>query len=487
MKRLIISLMVVLLLGLAAFDNAYSQDKPTKSIHQAAVDGDVDQVTALLGKGEDVNLENRMGWTPLLAAVSNRRQAVVELLLSKGANVNVKDKRARTALFIAAETGQKEVLELLVAKGADVNVTTATGENALSVAKKGGKTEIADFLTKHGATEPVLQDLEGDMYGGPGRGMYRENPAAAAGPARGRVAAAAPVPGEVDVLADPNAIKAKIKTFKDMDKSLATVAAKSQSEMRNWEQTRYDNRTILARAVDQQIEDELGYVKKIAVEEKAKKTTAAIDQLLARREERFKHVNKELLQQKRDLRETESTGTRGRTRVSSRTTTRGRSPQTGAAGSDMGGDAYGGPYGTAGTDRNARPGRPEEQLDAETEQAISLWSQATIDKKEDLAKSVNEQVKLEIVAVRRIAVEEKAEKTTAAIDGVLLARQERFDVYAKKMEQERLKLQQQTADPRTADAYGNTGRSRTRGRTSLRGDTGATQQQGSSGTARRRR
>jgi len=488
MKRLIISMTVVLLLGPAAFDRAYSQDKPTKSIHQAAVDGDVAQVTALLGKGEDVNLQNRMGWTPLMAAVSNRQQAVAELLISKGANLNVKDKRAQTALFMAAEKGQKEVVELLVTKGADVNVTTATGDNALTIARKGGNAEIVDFLTKHGAQEPVIEDLEGDMYGGPGRGMYRENPAAAAGVMRGRAAAAtaAPVPGEVDVLADPNAIKAKIKTFKDMDKVLATVGAKSQSEMRHWEQTKYDNRTTLARAVEQQIEDELIYVKKMAVEEKAKKTTAAIDQLLARREERFKHVNRELLEQKRELRETESMGTRGRTRVSSRTTTRGRYPQTGV-GSDMGGDAYGGPYGTGGTDRNARPGRPEEQLDAETEGAITLWSQATIDKKEDLAKSVNEQVKLEIVAVRRIAVEEKAEKTTAAIDGVLLARQERFDVYAKKMEQERLKLQQQTADPRTADAYGNTGRSRTRGRTSLRGNTGATQQQGSSGTTRRRR
>jgi len=484
MKRLIICMTVALLFGPATIDRAYSQTKPTKSIHQAAVDGDIDQVKALLDKGEKINLENRMGWTPLMAAINNRQQPIAELLISRGADLNVKDRRAQTALFMAASTGQKELVELLVTKGAEVNVTTATGENALTIARKVGKTEIVDFLTKHGATEPVIEDMEGDLYGGPGRAMPRQNPAAA-GVLRGR-AAAAPVPDEVDVLADPNAIKAKIKTYKDLDKALATVGAKSQSEMLYWEQIKYDNRTTLARAVDKQIEDELGYVKKVAVEEKAKKTATAIDELIKRREERSKHVSKALLEQRREQRETESaTGTRGRTRVSTRTTRGGRYPQTGAGGGDLEGDAYGGgPYGTAAAERT-RPERPEEQLDAETEGAISLWSAATIDKKEDLAKSVNDGVKLEYVAVRRIAVEEKAEKTVAAIDGILLARQDRFNVYTAKMEQERLKLQERGIDPRSPDAVNNTARGRTRGRTSMRGNT--TQQQGSSGTTRRRR
>ncbi len=485
MKHLIIIATVTLIFGPVTFNKAYSQEKPTQNIHQAAVDGDVDQVKALLDKGEKLNDLNKLGWTPLMAASSKGQQAVVELLISRKADVNVKDKRARTALFLAAEAGHKAIVELLISKGAEINVTSATGENALTIARKGGHTEIVDILTKHGAKEPVIEDLEGDMYGGPGRGMYRENPAASAGVIRGRAAAAAPVPGEVDVLADPNAIKAKIKTYKDMDKALATVGAKSQSEIRYWEQIKYDNRTTLARAIEQQIVEELTYVKKVAVEEKAKKTTTAIDELIKRREERFKHVNKELLEQKRESNQTEAAGTRGRTRVSSRGTRGGRYSQTDTGGSDTGDDIYGGPYG--GRDTNQRPQRPEEQLDAETEAAISLWSQATTDKKEDLAKSVNEQVKLEYVAVRRIAVEEKAEKTVTAIDGILLARQDRFNAYVAKMEQERLKLQEQGVDPRSPDALNNATRGgRTRGRTSVRGNT-TTQQQGTSGTTRRRR
>jgi len=476
----------MLLPGPLALNRAYSQTKPTTSIHQAAVDGDVERVKALLDKGEDINQQNRMGWTALIAAVSHQRQPVIELLVSKGADVNVKDKQGRTALFLAVESKQKEVVELLVSKGAD-NVTTIRGENALTAAKKGGDPEMVDFLTKHGATEPVIEDMEGDLYGGPGRGAGRQMPER--GVIRGRGAAAA-VPGEVDVLADPNAIKAKIKAYKDMDKALATVAAKSQSEMRNWEQIRYDNRTTLARAVDKQIEDELGYVKKVAVEEKAKKTVTAIDELIKRRQERSKQVSKALLEQKREEREAgnATAGTRGRARVSTRGSRGGRYSQTGVGGADTGGDMYGGagPYGGRETTPQ-RPQRPEEQLDAETEDAISLWTAATIDKKEDLAKSLNEGVKLEYVAVRKIAVEEKAEKTVAAIDGVLLGRQDRFNVYTAKMEQERLKLQERGLDPSSPDALNNTMRGRTRGRTSLRGNTGTQQQQNTSGRTRRRR
>jgi hypothetical protein len=96
------------------------------------------------------------------------------------------------------------------------------------------------------------------------------------------------------------------------------------------------------------------------------------------------------------------------------------------------------------------------------------------------------QIHAEFAMLRGIAVEEKAEKTTAAIDGILLARQVRFDVYVKMAET--LKRTAATGqDPRTAGRYGEeTGRAtsgRSRGRTTRGGTTG-TQQQG--GRTRRR-
>ena len=135
-------------------------------------------------------------------------------------------------------------------------------------------------------------------------------------------------------------------------------------------------------------------------------------------------------------------------------------------------------------------GRPAEQLDPKTEEQIRLWSQATPDNKLELAKSTHPQIQAEIGLVRAIAVEEKAKKTTAAIDGLLLARKERFDGLVIKMEEEKRKLQEaQNLRNRTnvpGQAIQQSGRysSRTRGRTGTQqGNT----QQGTRGTRTRRR
>jgi hypothetical protein len=63
---------------------------------------------------------------------------------------------------------------------------------------------------------------------------------------------------------------------------------------------------------------------------------------------------------------------------------------------------------------------------------------------------VHQQVLAEISSVRIVAVEEKAKKTTAAIDGLLLARQERFVKLTNKMEEEK-RAQQQAQAQRNPD------------------------------------
>ena len=68
--------------------------------------------------------------------------------------------------------------------------------------------------------------------------------------------------------------------------------------------------------------------------------------------------------------------------------------------------------------------------------------QATPDKKLDLAKAVHPLIQADMGSIRAVAVEEKAKKTTAAIDGLLLARKERFDKLVLKIEEEQRKQQQ---------------------------------------------
>ena len=90
---------------------------PDISIHDAAVDGNIEAVKQHLAAGTDVNAKDEEGWTPL---------------------------------HIAAIRGNKEIAELLIAEGADVNAKNNIGTTPLDLAISHKHTEIADLLRKHG-------------------------------------------------------------------------------------------------------------------------------------------------------------------------------------------------------------------------------------------------------------------------------------------------------------------------------------------------
>jgi len=238
------------------------QQTSNKTLHEAVVSGDIAQVQLLLSQGTDINLLNRSRFTPLHTAVLNRKKEIAELLINKGANLNAKNNRGLAPLHIASTTGQKEIVELLISKGADVNIM-AGRDNALTIAKKKNNTEIIDILVKNGATEPTFQSLDmmGDSYYSGEENPYSSNQEQANAPSRStrytRGSRAASQPVQVDILADPNEIKARIKTFAGLQKVLDDVAGKSQNETRHWQQTRIDNRTMLVRSVQKQFEDEI--------------------------------------------------------------------------------------------------------------------------------------------------------------------------------------------------------------------------------------
>ena len=473
-----------------------------KTIHEAVVSGDITQVQSLLSQGTDVNLLNRNKWTPLHTAVLNRKKEIAELLVNKGANLNVTNNRGLTPLHIASTTVQKEIVELLISKGADVNIMVGR-ENALTLAKKKNSTEIIDILVKNGAKEPPPPDLMADRYYGEGASPYSSNQEQANTTSRyTRGSRAATQPVQVDILADPNEIKARIKTFAGLQKVLDDVAGKSQNEMRQWQQTRADNRTMLVGSVQKQFEDEINFIRTISVSEKTIKTTEAIDGALSLRQERFKAISKELRAQRREQRETQqtSTRTRGRTRTS------GRSARGMGSQNEQQYDSSGG-YGRSSSDPYSRgstssrggtstrtsryPGttrQPSQQaaqsVDMEAENESRQWLQASFDNKSDLASAVNEQIQIEVISIRDVAVEEAAKKTTAAIDGLLLARQMRLDAFLLKM-QEQQQTQQRTQDPRTRGGYQQDSRYN-RGQTTRGGTTGGYQQGSQSRTRRRR-
>ena len=87
----------------------------------AAGNGNLARVKALLGAKVNVNLKTDDGITPLIAASENGHEDVVQALLGAKADVNAKAGNGSTALMRASQRGHQQVVKELLAGGADVN------------------------------------------------------------------------------------------------------------------------------------------------------------------------------------------------------------------------------------------------------------------------------------------------------------------------------------------------------------------------------
>ena len=440
---------------------AAEQAVPTKTLQQAAALGDIEQLNLHIARGADLNKPDARGTTPLAVAIQSgrvevtkslvaagadvnlessfgpplviaaiRMQAeIAEFLLNKGANPNAKDTGGRTALLAAVETQQQGLVELLVAKDADVNAADQQGRTPMSEANRTRNQEIIDFLRQKGALQPV-NDYGRDPYGGAG--------ALSAGSAGTYQANAAPP----DILADPNAIRAKLVAFPDLAEALKAADANSASEERSWASRRSDNRTILVRAAAKQFGDEMAFLKTVAVAEKAEKTVAAIDELATKRTQRAEIISSDLRAERRlAQQEARELAGRGRARASAR----GRGTAQGYGDADM---SAAGPY----ANPRPQPGRrradaeaDQPVLDADTANQLQAWLGANPQDKRSLLAAVHQLDLIELDTLRLTAVDEEASKTTAAIEGLMLARQGRLERITAKMAADDQRLERMAA------------------------------------------
>jgi ankyrin repeat protein len=117
MRQLMV-LLVIATLCLAPV--AYGDQALDDALIQAARNGNLAEVKALLAQGADVNAKANNGVTPLWMAAHNDRLVVVKFLIAKGADVNAQTPDGQTALNTAAFWGHLRVVKTLLAKGAKV-------------------------------------------------------------------------------------------------------------------------------------------------------------------------------------------------------------------------------------------------------------------------------------------------------------------------------------------------------------------------------
>jgi ankyrin repeat protein/beta-lactamase regulating signal transducer with metallopeptidase domain len=104
-----------------------------KSLHEAVIAGNVEQVKSLIDKGADINTKNEVGRTPLHEAAYYSQREVAKVLIAKGANVNATDSSGKTPLYEGVR-GTRYVCELLIANGARVNARDNSGNTPLHYA-----------------------------------------------------------------------------------------------------------------------------------------------------------------------------------------------------------------------------------------------------------------------------------------------------------------------------------------------------------------
>ena len=109
--------------------NAAPKNKSrTQELINAAANGDLERVIAILNQGVNVNASFKRdaselsGMTALMVASSRGYSNTVAELIKRGANVNLKRYTGETALMFAAFNGDAQIIKALVRAGADPNV-----------------------------------------------------------------------------------------------------------------------------------------------------------------------------------------------------------------------------------------------------------------------------------------------------------------------------------------------------------------------------
>jgi len=128
----------------------------TPPLHWRVRVDDVESARRLLKAGADPNGLTERGVTPLSLAIAAGDSQMVRLLLEAGADPNYAEPSGETGLMMAAQVGVLEVIEQLLGHGARVDARDPNyGQTALMFAARTGAADIVSALLRHGANPNV--------------------------------------------------------------------------------------------------------------------------------------------------------------------------------------------------------------------------------------------------------------------------------------------------------------------------------------------
>lgn len=143
-----------------------------RPLHFACAGGKTALAKAMMEAGADVNAVDGHGQTPLLRAMQNRHEEIIDSLLEHGADATIASSRGATPLIYLADpvpAGEDVVQDWekdariaskMIQANVDVNAKDDGGLSALHWAAKNGHVEFATVLLKEGNADVNLLNDE---------------------------------------------------------------------------------------------------------------------------------------------------------------------------------------------------------------------------------------------------------------------------------------------------------------------------------------
>jgi ankyrin repeat protein len=124
------------------------QDTNTFEMFEKIVyDNDLELFKSEVQKLDDINIQNKYGWTLLHVSIRRNRADMVNFLLDSGADINKVDGVGWTPLMEAIMDDMPDLCKVLVDKGADKSIANARGATAPMLAQKFGRENMYDILS----------------------------------------------------------------------------------------------------------------------------------------------------------------------------------------------------------------------------------------------------------------------------------------------------------------------------------------------------
>ncbi len=127
-----------------------SQPKATMPLFDAARDGNVEQVSANIRAGSDVNARGATNRTILMIAIVGANKEIIDMIMAKKPDVKATDERGWTALHLAAANNMPDLAEELLKRGADINARNSDKTSPYHMALLYRNNQVALMLKAKG-------------------------------------------------------------------------------------------------------------------------------------------------------------------------------------------------------------------------------------------------------------------------------------------------------------------------------------------------